>query len=360
MAFKHFVIASTLLLTSWAAQAEMAFVADPGPPRFCMQSFNAYGPAYALHMKERTDWMMADLEGRPRCDVIHFQEVWNDKQINIVEDALRGMYHISDPNRKEKIGVMSLFMGDIISTETHDFKVNSDGNILDRGRELFNVKKAFHIVKASVGVDEDLYFMNTHLHPTSQAVRLTQILELLDWRVAHQDLKMLLSGDFNGDEHSLERSVMMYTMGLHDSLLETLGGTYPKGLCTYCKDNPLSWLWSDHILDYIFFSNVGGSATHLHPLDGSINMRGTPRHPLSDHYGLRINFAMEPSSNAVDSNSLEQRRTEALKLFDQIIQILSSQKKQADFAPALQKARDYQAQLATRQGEFNSYFEKFN
>lgn len=359
MALKYFLAAATAF-TAWTAHAEMFFQPDNSPPHFCMQNFNAYGPIYASRIEERTEWMTAELQAKPRCDVVHLQEVWNKSQIDVVDNSLRGLYSISAPNRQEKIGVMSLFMGDIKSTETHDFKVNSDGNILDRARGVFNVKKAWHVATVHLpNVDESFYFMNTHLHPTSPAVRLTQILELVDWRLQHQDLKLLLSGDFNGDEVSLERAVIMSLMGVHDSLLETLGGTYPKGLCTYCASNPLSWLSSDHVLDYIFFSNISEASTKLKPLDGDINLRGTPRKPLSDHFGLRVDFSVEPGQVSADAPTIEGRRNYALQLLARMETVLGKEKSQ-DFAPALKKARMLRDQLEKRSGAFNDYFEKFN
>lgn len=360
MGFQSIVLTASILFSVVSAKAEMSWVADPGPPRFCMQNFNAYGPVYALNMEERTQSMVADLYDRPRCDIIHLQEVWNKPQIDIVEATLKSIYQISAPNRLEKIGVMSLLMADIKKTETHDFKVNSDGNLLDLGREAFNVKKAFHIVRASLdGLGEELYFMNTHLHPTSPAVRLTQILDLLDWRLENSDLKLLLSGDFNGDEVSLERAVIMSFLGVHDSLVETLGGVYPKGTCTYCDVNPLGWISGNHVLDYIFFSNVSTADTHLKVLDGEINLRGTPRKPLSDHYGLRIQFAVEPKKTVVDSSLINKRRAYAIQLLKRTEQILSAESK-AEFKAYSQKAQNLRTQLESHQGLFNTYFEKFN
>ena len=156
---------------------------------FCMQNFNAYGPVYAPSVVSRTARMNYEVLQMPQCDVVQLQEVWNKGQIDQVTEDLSSSYHISAPNRAQKIGVMSLFQGLIQKTETHLFKVNSDGGFLDGARETFNVKKAFHVVKADLPrLSESMYFMNAHLHPTSQAVRLTQILDLLDWRLQNQDL----------------------------------------------------------------------------------------------------------------------------------------------------------------------------
>ncbi|HEY8270301.1 MAG TPA: hypothetical protein VIG33_05390 [Pseudobdellovibrionaceae bacterium] len=360
MFIKQMILMASLLLTMVSAKAERFWIADPGIPRFCMQNFNAYGPLYAFHMEERTQGLMAELYAKPICTIVHLQEVWNSPQIDMIESSLRRYYNISAPNRLEKIGVMSLMMADIKGTETHDFKVNSEGNVLDLVRGAFNVKKAYHVVKASLtGIDEDFYFVNTHLHPTNSAVRLTQILDLLDWRLAHTDLKLLLSGDFNGDENSLERAVIMLLLGVRDSLVETLGGTYPKGVCTYCESNPLGWLAGDHVLDYIFFSNIGGDATQLKPFDGSINLGGTPRKPLSDHYGLRVHFAVESIKTKADQSNIEQRRALALRFFAHIDRILGAEKKK-EFRVYLQKVRGLRAQLVEHQGAFNTYFELFN
>lgn len=360
MSIKPMIFTASFLLNLATARAERFWIADPQPPHFCMQNFNAYGPVYARNTAERTQWIVAELYDKPVCEIVHLQEVWNTPQIDLVENILKTHYNISSPNRQEKIGVMSLLMAEIKSTETHDFKVNSNGNVLDLAREAFRVKKAYHIVKASVlGIDEDFYFVNTHLHPTSSAVRLTQILDLLEWRLAHTDLKMLLSGDFNGDEDSLERAVIMSLLGVHDSLAETLGGTYPPDVCTYCAANPLGWLPGDHVLDYIFFSNIGGAATNLKVIDGNINLTGTPRNPLSDHYGLRVHFTLQPKEAQLDPRTVEQRRILVLRMLEQMETILKVESKR-EFTAYLQRVRDLRTQLALRQGAFFKYFESFN
>ncbi|HWU42355.1 MAG TPA: hypothetical protein VN132_02920, partial [Bdellovibrio sp.] len=110
-----FSVTGLLAAPGWALTPDLpqqSFVPDSQPAQFCMQSFNAYGPAYARDIHERTQWIAAELQARPRCDVIQLQEVWNNDQIDQVEEPLKPFYEISDPNRKERIGVMSLFAGD--------------------------------------------------------------------------------------------------------------------------------------------------------------------------------------------------------------------------------------------------------
>lgn len=353
----------TLLSLSWmsfSARAEGDAVIIPMPAQFCMQTYNAYGPLYAPATRERMNWIGALLTGMPRCSVIQLQEVWNKSNIDQIESSLRSQYSISSPNRSQRIGVMSLFDSEIKSTETITFKVNSEGGLLDKIRKALDVKKAFHIVRTELfGMNEDFYFINVHLHPNSQAVRLTQILDMLDWRLQHQDLKVLMSGDFNADESSFDREFMMATMGLHDTLQESLGGRYPDQLCTYCANNPHSWRLDNHILDYIFVSNIGGSDTHLKVQSGEINMRGPLREPLSDHYGVRVYFTLEAGQNILLQEQQENQRNAVMAMLDRAILVLSAQKV-PEFVPYVQKAKALKLQLQDKQGDFNAYFEKFN
>lgn len=190
--------------------SQSAWVPDDRPPRFCLQNFNAYGPIYASGIAERTSRMNSELQGIPKCEVVHLQEVWNAPQIRQIEQDLKHQYSISAPNKDQRIGLMSLFMGDVVATDTRSFQVNNEGGVMDGIRDALNVKKAFHVVRAEFfGIDEQFYFVNTHLHPSSEVVRVTQLLDLLDWRLRHQDAKLLLSGDFNADVNSLERELVI-------------------------------------------------------------------------------------------------------------------------------------------------------
>lgn len=354
---KWFVLAT--LMISGQAKAEYYVSADPRPPRFCVQNFNAYGPIYASSIEERTERIAGFLTWIPKCEVVQLQEVWNESQIAILENGLKHQYNISAPNKDAKIGLMSLFMADLKGRQTVDFKVNNEGGVLDTVRSTFNVKKAFHIVRANFfGIDEDFFFMNTHLHPTSQAIRLTQVLDILQWRLKHLDEKLLLSGDFNSDIESVERKFLMMTLGMHDSMEEFFGGQYPQGYCSYCVGNPLGWTLSSHTFDYIFFSNIGGSATTLKAVEGQVNMRGTPRKPWSDHYGIRVEISVEPTKSELSKESLEARRTQAIESFAVANYILKKEENK-ELAPYIQMIEDLSNQLKTHQGSYNTYFENY-
>ncbi|MGE5086692.1 MAG: hypothetical protein ACM3MG_10355 [Bacillota bacterium] len=362
MNLRHFGLLTVLGLSwmSFSLSAGAEPVIIPQPAQFCMQTYNAYGPLYAPATEERMSWIGALLTGMPRCSVIQLQEVWNKSNIDQIESSVRDQYFISSPNRLQRIGVMSLFDSEIKSTETNTFKVNSEGSLLDTIRKALDVKKAFHVVRTGLyAMNEDFYFINAHLHPNSQAVRLTQILDILEWRLRHQDFKVLMSGDFNADETSFEREFMMGTMGLHDSLQESFGGRYPDKLCTYCANNPHSWRLDNHVLDYIFVSNVGGAETHLKVQSGEINMRGPLREPLSDHYGVRVYFTLELGQNLLMQAQQEIQRSAIIAILDRAALVLSTQKA-PEFSPYAQKVKALKQQLLEKQGEFNAYFERFN
>lgn len=358
MAFRKLLILLCFVLPQMA-DAEQYWGPDTRPPQFCIQNFNAYGPIYASDVEERSEMISGFLQGIPKCDVVHLQEVWNEEQIDIFERNLSRQYNITSPNRRAKIGLMSLFMADVQAEKTLDFSINHEGGVLDTVRSAFNVKKAFHVVRSRFfAIDEDFYFVNTHLHPTSAAVRMTQILDILRWRLEHQDAKLVLSGDFNSDIGSIERQMVMLTLGVQDSMAEFFGGTYPVGYCTYCTGNPLGWTLTSYTFDYVFFSNVGQVDTTLKVENGQVNMRGTPRKPWSDHFGLRINFSVLPEMRTIDEDVLSQRRDQTIRMLTDIQAYLKKQEP-LDFVPYVSTIEDMIKQLKTRRGVFNQYFEKY-
>lgn len=358
MKLKAWILGSALVM-SVQAFAESYWAPDPRPPRFCLQNFNAYGPIYAKDIEGRTERMTGLLQAIPKCEVVHLQEVWNEPQIDLIERNLKRQYSISAPNRDSRIGVMSLVMGDIKGTQTQAFDVNNEGGVLDSVREALNVRKAFHVVKAGFfGIDEDFYFINTHLHPSSPAVRVTQVLDILKWRLQHQDMKMLLSGDFNANVGSLERALVLATLGTRDAMEDAMGGYPKKGYCTYCAGNPRGWMLTDQVFDYIFYSNIGESSTTLRVESGEVNMRGTQREPLSDHYGVRVQFSVDPNRSSTNELGLELRKSYALQNLAKAERLLAQQE-EPEFRPYVQLLKELQSQLQGKSGEFYRYFVNF-
>jgi len=353
------VLTFLFLFAGTLVHAEPAWQADNSAPQFCVQNFNAYGPMYAMNVVSRTEKWTAELQAKPACAVVHLQEVWNQKHIKMVEHELSDRYRISSPNRQARIGIMSLFKGDVGHTETYSFHVNNEGGLLDGIRDVFNVKKAFHVVTARVdSLDEDIFFINTHLHPTSSSVRITQLIDLLNWRLQNQTHKMILSGDFNATFDTLEHTFVTSLLQVGDSLDLALGG-YKPGVCTYCKENRLGWLSDDRVFDYVFFSNVGSTSSELKVIDGRVNLRGTAKNPLSDHYGLRIQFVLEPKTMTLDFLTQEMRRQKAVDVLTKAAHILKSEKG-AEFAPYKKELLQLVSQLQNHQGIFADYFAKSN
>lgn len=270
---------------------------------FCLQNFNLYGPVYALDIELRTRATAGTLlrEQTP-CHIIQFQEVWNQGHIEQVHRLFNTHYLIDSPNRRERIGLMTLSRWPLLSSSTEFFKLNHEGGLLDSLRAMANVRKAFHINEVRLPSeephtpDEIVYLINTHLHPTSQALRITQIIDLAKWRQENLDKKMIITGDFNAHHDSLEHQLVQDLLNVHDSA-KVYFGDYPNDFCTYCRANPRSWKFSDEVLDYVWFSNQGGSPRKLKVSKVERNLTGIGKFTLSDHYGVRVLFTWEPSEN---------------------------------------------------------------
>lgn len=350
-----FLVATLVVLSAQTALASSYWETSDQPPQFCFQNFNAYGPLYASGRNERTEGILGHLKARPKCDIVQLQEVWMESHIDHIERSLREQYSFSSPNRDSRIGIMDLVMGDILSRETFTFAVNNSGSVLDRARSVASVDKAFHVLRVQLpAIDEEFYVINTHLHPSSQAVRLTQILDLLRWRLQNQNLKMILSGDFNSDPQDLERRLLMSVVGLRDAMADSFpNATYPAEFCTYCKSNPLSWLPSDHVFDYIFYSNAGSANTSLKLSSAEVNLKGSSQKPLSDHYGIRAYFHVENGkAPAAELNPVQKKL--ALESLAQAIEILD-QESGKQWQPYQNLARDLYADLERSGSSFEFY-----
>lgn len=324
---------------------------------FCIQNFNAYGPIYAGDTRERTE-LFTDALTQPGqgCGLVHFQEIWNKSQIDQVEDAMKSKYTIMDPDRDSRIGLMSLVQGRVLQQETHVFKVNNQGGMLDSVREMAGVSKAFHAarVELSEGSSQPLWMVNTHLHPSSARVRTLQLLEIIRWRVANPDFPMVLSGDFNMTVDSLERRFIMGALGALDSVETWNQGEYPKGFCTYCEVNPRSWMKGNYVFDYVLIAN-GGGERGLEPVGAMVNLKGSPGFSLSDHYGLRVELE-EGNLQPVDESLLEKRRQDLTQTLSDVVTDLKQdgQKYQAQ----INELRGYNVSLQSKSGVFWNYFRR--
>ncbi len=315
----------------------------------CLMTFNTYGPMYASQVAARSVRIVEDIKNNHSCELIHFQEAWSENQIGIFLNGLQSRYQIYSPNRQQRIGLMSFSKSAWASVKTYTYRANFDGHFLDDVREIVNAKKAFSVVTESLAGAASI---NTHLHPTSDQVRILQILDLLNWRVQNQAQLMIVSGDFNMDPSSLEHFFLRHILNVEDAMLTTRG-QYPSDFCTYCANNPLGWLSDDHTFDYVFFSRLASGQKGWVPQNVNLVLTGG-RNPLSDHYGLKVNFTQGQGS--AREIHVEESRKKMLDLFDAVIL------KVLDFPPArqlnyislLQRIR---SEVQNGQGPYGKYFQ---
>ncbi|MCB0370790.1 MAG: hypothetical protein KDD45_15540, partial [Bdellovibrionales bacterium] len=175
---------------------------------------------------------------------------------------------------------------------------------------------------------EDVYILNTHLHPMSTPIRLSQLLEIYDWRIKNPSLKLIVNGDFNSDPNSIEIRFIRDVMGLQDSYL-SLKGSYPDNYCTYCTDNPRSFAKKNHIFDYIFYSSVSANFpnTKLYPIYYERNLTGSEKWSYSDHYGVLARFYLENMVPGQETKIPLQDSNVIIKTLEEVETILSNEHK---------------------------------
>ena len=316
----------------------------------CLLTFNTYGPVYAPAVGDRSLRIVDEIKNHQNCDLIHFQEAWTDSQINIFENGLKSNYQSYSPNHQFRIGIMNLSKKPWTHAETFSYRANYDGDALDDIRKMVGAKKAFNVVEDAL---PETFSLNTHLHPTSDRVRILQMMDLLNWRVQHSAKPLILTGDFNMDPTSFEHHFLMKILNLDDSMI-VVKGQYPAGFCSYCTKNPLGWLSEDHTFDYVFFSHLGASEVGWVPQDIQIALTGDGK-PLSDHYGLKVNFHL--GNGIPQSLSPDQAKQEMLIILD------TAMLKVMNFDPAIDL--DYislmlrvRSEVLSGEGPYGRYFTK--
>jgi endonuclease/exonuclease/phosphatase family metal-dependent hydrolase len=271
----------------------------------CIQTFNTYGPMYAPNITSRSEALSKEILSAP-CDIVHFQEVWNSGQQNVLVSNLQPAFNISAPNMDLKIGLMALTKGQITYTDVYTFVMNSD-SFMDSLKDVLGVKKGFmNMVVQLPGLNTPVLATNVHTHPMSGSVRLAQVLDIYQWRLRNLDYPWVITGDFNFTADSFEWKFFKALLGVHDVQEETVGY---NGQCTFCgTQNPLSDEKGNWILDYIFVSNITKGMNWKWQLEGSeINLRGGQRSPLSDHYGLRAQVKLQQGTPATDWKTIPER-----------------------------------------------------
>lgn len=140
---------------------------------------------------------------------------------------------------------------------------------------------------------QDVWVVNTHLDWKSDANRIKEIEELLDWMSPYMDYPMIITGDFNATPDSIEYGILSENF---ESALYVANGCEPE------KTYPTELLdieevmanWHTEVLgpklslvfDYIWFRNLKLKSARL--VDDIKEGLFTP----SDHYPLMAEFEL--------------------------------------------------------------------
>lgn len=271
--------------------ASQTWAADRGT--FCLQTFNVYGPAYATNVSYRLQ-RLADTLLRDPCDAYQFQEFWRSGQFDDFQAEMkpaRLAMTFADRVRGDQamVGLATGFSGSVAKAASELYRVNNEDGFLDWIRNLTGVQKGILAQEVRLDHTQDrILFVNTHTHPNSQEIRLSQMVQLVEFVLFRYpgatEMPLVLSGDFNAKPDSLEIRLVRAVLLLNDAYLDSHNGNYGDA-CTYCKDNPLSWDDNDRVIDFALYRS--GPATELFAERSAINLQGDPNDSLSDHYGLR-------------------------------------------------------------------------
>lgn len=328
------------------------FALAPRAEALCVQTFNAYGAFYAGATAARTARIATELQARG-CDVVQLQETFPTSAVDMPATFARGLAetHAVAAAPESHNGLVALVKGEIRETTFFQFFEQT----------LIGIRKGFTVTRARLpGMNEEVYLVNLHLHHSSSPARLAQLLEMIDWRLSHPSLTMILTGDFNADPGSLERRFVTTLLRLRDSV-EEARGAYPAGWCTYCKDNPRSWDGfpfggTDHVYDYIYVSTGTATALDFAARAVEVNLQGAPGFTLSDHYGVTAELAPVARVPAT-AEEVEARRTAALGALDAVEAALL-QVRNSRLAGVRETIAGYRSQLDNREGIAYAYLSR--
>ena len=305
--------ATVALLGSTLALAEGPKVSEQS---FCVQTFNAYGPAYAPSRDQRTLTLGKELELSP-CQIIQLQEVWQESHHDLLLRSLSGSLPFMSAARFDHFQTpvignsgLAIFTSEFLSGQVFEaFTLNTDG-MMDNIRSMLGVIKGIGSSRISLRTDQriEIHMLNVHLHPSSQAVRVAQILQLVERlnTLATTGAPVILTGDFNFRPNSVEYELLWRTTGVRDSYYE-VNGDYASDACTYCENNPHHWAGLDGVIDYIWVRN--GRDIRLKTLAAQINLMGVNGITPSDHYGIKTIFEAQYAANE-PSTALEAPQTD--------------------------------------------------
>lgn len=262
------------------------------------------------------------------------QEVWRAGHQSNLMSSFQRMYPNASSisadsfRRDEKMtGLLGLFQGQIKSYVSKTYTLNRDG-LLDGIRTVAGVEKGFGFAQVEFFRNSEfdsVLWGNTHLHPTSEWVQLSQLVELGVFLQMPEsfDAPLVLAGDFNFPPQSLGWNFLVHVLGFQDAYL--LGSQeFQRESCSYCEENSLSWGGGSRRIDHIFFRPSKTQVIEVEFAD--ITLTGTPQSPLSDHYGVRSWLRMGERQSAPSPwPSRQQQLLKQKKILASMIQILKKE-----------------------------------
>jgi len=297
----------------------------------CIQTFNAYGPAYSRNLEQRTA-MLGQLLFKSPCEILQLQEVWTESHHDMVLNAIQRSLPFLSAARfdyfqspSEGQSGLAIFTSEGLSNQEFEkFTVNQDG-LFDEIRGMLGVIKGIGSSVISLRHDpaRKIQMLNVHLHPSSSPVRIAQVTQLLAKieTMLPMQMPLILSGDFNFKPDSIEYSLLRDVANLTDSYL-AVHKEYSTSTCTYCIDNPNHWDGVDGVIDYIFLGQSAGVVAT--PKSTIINLHGTNGEAPSDHYGIRSHLNIsDRNPTSISAGEFENRRHRGIRSLDQAIATLT-------------------------------------
>jgi endonuclease/exonuclease/phosphatase family metal-dependent hydrolase len=303
---------------------------------FCVQTFNVYATAYASGVQERLSKLADTLTNQP-CDIIQFQEFWREADFHrFSTEFARAQMNLvfADSLRRDQamVGLTSAFHGKTGRMFSEIYRINNEDGFLDWFRNLSGVQKGITEIETQLDKGPNVLFLNTHTHPTSEPIRVAQMIQLADTVLIRSpnaaSLPLIFNGDINATPDSLEMAVLQKVLLLRDAYKETHGGKYGAE-CTYCESNPLSWGGGNRVIDFTLFRS--SATTTFRAVKSEINLRGSETAPLSDHYGVRSQLAFTEHASELlpaDSALVLDRKAEAVKVLIRAREALTAEHKQ--------------------------------
>jgi Endonuclease/Exonuclease/phosphatase family len=321
------------LMSSCGHQQPVASVASVASPnKICVQTFNAYGPAYSSNIPGRTLDLGEELLRSP-CEILQVQELWTSSHHDLAVNAVRRSLPKLSATRFDDIqspyvgqSGLAIFTSEILTDQSFSaFTINQDG-LADSIRGMLGVIKGLGQSRITLKRDPAKIFqmMNLHTHPSSVRVRIAQIVQLLRRFESMLPLTapVILTGDFNFKPDSVEYGLLNNVGNLTDSYRYTHQG-YRANDCTYCAENPLHWFGESRVIDFIWLRSTAN--VKVTPLNSSINLRGIDDVVPSDHYGLRTQIDVrEAAVSKVSQDIFDRRCRSAIASLDLALETLEN------------------------------------